>query len=521
MSSDKLQAIREAAESSLEVFIRLVAPHRILGSVHSELCDWWTRSEALDHQLLLLPRDHQKSAMIAYRVAWTITKNPTSTFLYISSTSGLAEKQLYFIKNIFDTKIYRRYWPDMTHPDEGKREKWTNDEIMVDHPMRKAEGIRDATIKTAGLTTGITGLHFSHAVLDDVVVKENAYTSEGRKKVEGQYSLLSSIESTGTDEHSSGAQEWVVGTRYHPRDLYNTLITMEEEVISSDGTIIDTKSVYEVFEREVEDRGDGTGEFLWSRQQNKNGRWYGFNAEILAKKRAKYIDKTQYFAQYYNNPNIGTGSGIDRNRFQYYDRSLLDNRNGTWHIKDTPLRLYGAIDFAFSLRKKADYTAIVVIGIAPTNDVYVLEIDRFRVETVAGYYEHLLALLNKWEFRKLRAEISVGQKVIVKELKESYLKPNGIPLSIDEYNPSRDEGTKAERIEAVLDHRYENMQMWHYKGGNCQILEEELIQEKPPHDDIKDALAQACEIAKAPRDTRQYSDVRNNVITLGKFGGAA
>ncbi len=519
---NKLDSIREAAEADLETFINLVAPHRILGEVHSELCHWWTRSEAGNHQLSLLPRDHQKSALIAYRVAWTITKDPTATFLYISSTSGLAEKQLYFIKNILDSKIYRRYWPMMIHKDEGKREKWTNDEIIIDHPERKREGIRDATVKTAGLTTGITGLHFSHAVLDDVVVKENAYTAEGRKKVEGQYSLLSSIESTGTDEHSSGSQEWVVGTKYHPKDLYNTLIEMEEEIVSSAGDIVDTKSVYEVFQREVEDRGDGTGEFLWPRHQNKSGRWYGFNAEILAKKRAKYIDKTQYFAQYYNNPNVGLGDAISRSRFQYYERSLLKQDNGTWYIKGTKLRLYAAIDFAFSLRRAADYTAIVVIGITHTNDIYLLEIDRFKVETVSGYYEHLLDLLKKWEFRKLRAEISVGQKVIVKELKESYLKPNGIPLSIDEHNPGRGDGTKEERMEAILNHRYENMSIWHYKGGNCQLLEEELIMARPPHDDIKDALASACEIAKAPiQFTSQNIIPMNNTIRSSRFGGAS
>lgn len=516
--------VREAAEADLETFINLVAPHRILGAVHSDLCHWWTRPDAGNHQLLLLPRDHQKSALIAYRVAWTITKDPTSTFLYISSTSGLAEKQLYFIKNILDSKIYRRYWPEMTHRDEGKREKWTNDEIMVDHPARKEEGIRDATIKTAGLTTGITGLHFSHAVLDDVVVKENAYTADGRKKVEGQYSLLSSIESTGTDEDSSGAQEWVVGTRYHPKDLYNTLIEMEEEVIDEEGNITGSEPVYEVFERQVEDRGDGTGEFLWPRHQNKNGRWYGFNSSILAKKRAKYIDKTQYYAQYYNNPNSGDEGTIARDRFQYYDKALLTNNQGKWSYAGEPLRLYAAIDFAFSLKKAADYTTIVVIGIDAYSNVYVLDIDRFKVGTVSGYYDHLLDLLTKWEFRKLRAEISVGQATIVRELKESYIKPNGIPLSIDEFNPGRDEGTKHERIEAVLHHRYENLQMWHYRGGNCQILEEELEMARPPHDDIKDALASACSIAKPPVrriPLNSGAQIVSNVVSLSKFGGAA
>ena len=77
MVQDSLkQQIREKAENSLEAFIRLVHPHRVLGDVHKDLIGWWERNDASSHQLVLLPRDHQKSALLAYRVAWTITKNP-------------------------------------------------------------------------------------------------------------------------------------------------------------------------------------------------------------------------------------------------------------------------------------------------------------------------------------------------------------------------------------------------------------------------------------------------------------
>jgi hypothetical protein len=49
----------------------------------------------------------------------------------------------------------------MVNEDEGKREKWTESEISVDHPKRKEEFIRDPTVLAAGLTTTvITGLHF-------------------------------------------------------------------------------------------------------------------------------------------------------------------------------------------------------------------------------------------------------------------------------------------------------------------------------------------------------------------------
>lgn len=157
---------RKLAESSLEEFIKLVHPKRCLGNIHREIIRWWTSHDASSHQLLLLPRDHMKSALIAYRVAWEITKDPTLRVLYISSTSNLATKQLKFIKDIITDDRYRMYWPEMVAKEEAKREKWTEKEISVDDPRRRAESIRDPTIFTAGLTTNIVGLHCDIAVLD-------------------------------------------------------------------------------------------------------------------------------------------------------------------------------------------------------------------------------------------------------------------------------------------------------------------------------------------------------------------
>jgi hypothetical protein len=157
---DKFKQVRELAESDLVTFIKLVHPQRVLAPIHEEVIRWWTRQDAKSHQLLLLPRDHGKSALIAYRVAWEITRDPTLRVLYISSTSNLATKQLKFIKDIFTSDIYKRYWPLMINDEETKREKWTESEISVDHPLRKKEAIRDPTIFTAGLTTGIVGLHW-------------------------------------------------------------------------------------------------------------------------------------------------------------------------------------------------------------------------------------------------------------------------------------------------------------------------------------------------------------------------
>lgn len=508
--------IRQAAEEDLEKFIRLVHPKRVLGAVHQELVMWWNREGAKSHQLVLLPRDHQKSAMLAYRVAWEITRNPAVRILYISSTSNLAVKQLKFIKDILTSAQYRRYWPEMVHADESQREKWTETEISVDHPKRREELIRDPTIFTAGLTTTITGMHCDIAVLDDVVVRENAYTEEGRTKVTEQYSLLSSIE--GTE-----GREWVVGTRYHPGDLYKTLQEMEVEVFDEDGAYDETNSykLYEVYERQVEDVGDGTGQFIWPKQQRSDGVWFGFDQKTLARKRAQYIDKTQFRAQYYNDPNDVTNSLIPRESFQYYEKSYLSRSDGKWFYKDRRLNVFASVDFAFSLNSRSDYTAIVVVGVDQFNNYYVLDIDRFKTDKISEYFQHILALHQKWDFRTLGAEVTVAQDIIVKDLKENYIRVHGLALSVKDFRPSRAEGSKEERMRAVLQPRYDNRQMLHYRGGNCQILEDELVLDHPPHDDVKDALAACITICVPPsgaaRDRSKVIDFHSHLHS--RFGG--
>jgi hypothetical protein len=510
----KLQEIREAAEADLVTFIKLIAPYQVLGAIHEEICSWWTRQDAKSHQLLLLPRDHSKSRLIAYRAAWELTKDPTKTILYISATTTLAEKQLGLIKQFITSDIYRRYWPEHINVEEGKRELWNVREIALDHPARKENGVRDPTVFTAGLGTTITGMHFDIVILDDLVVRENAYTEEGRGRVRDTYSLLASIE-------SAEAKEWAVGTRYHPKDLYENMMQMEYEKYDEDGEILGVEQVYEVFERPVENRGDGSGEFLWPRQRRYDGKWFGFDQNILAQKRSKYMDATQFYAQYYNRPEDRENPAVNPSTFQYYDRALLDRRNGRWAYNGNTLNVFAAIDFAFSRGKKADWTALVVIGVDATNNVYVLDIITLKTDRISDYYKAIMDSYVKWEYSKLRAEITIAQQAIVRELKEGYIKPNGLSIRIEEYRPTRNEGTKEERIASTLEPRYDNLSMWHYKGGNCQLLEEELVLKHPPHDDIKDCLASAIAISCPPiRFARQNRDKK--VLPFhSRFGGVA
>lgn len=514
---EEAKNLREQAINDLPTFARLVNPGYVYGEIHMEIFKWlqsytlYGVGSGSANMLLMLPRAHLKSHIVATAAAWIITRHPEVTILYVSATSTLAETQLYAIKNILASTTYQRYFPEYIHPQDGKRERWSSVAISIDHPKRKTEGVRDATIATAGLTTNTTGWHADLIIADDLVVPENAYTEDGRESVLKKSSQFTSI-------RNAGGFTLACGTRYHPNDIYATWKEQEFDVFNEEGEIIDRKPVWDIKEHAVE----VDGVFLWPRTiRPSDGKAFGFSNQVLARIRAEYADKTQYYAQYYNNPNDPGSNRISRDKFQYYDRKFLKQRNGYWFFKEDRLNVYASIDFAFSLSRSADNSAIVVIGMNSEGHTYVLDIDVFKTDRISEYFKRIAYLHSKWQFSKLRAEVTVAQTVIVRDLKDK-MKEEGMSLSVEEYRPSRKEGSKEERIASTLEHRYDNLTMWHYKGGYNEVLEEELVLARPPHDDIKDALASAVSIAVKPKGIRLGGEQRTSSVQFNsRFGGVS
>lgn len=506
-----VQEIREAAEHDLAVFIRLVSPHLALSQCHLTLIDWWTSSVRSDNIMVLYPRAHLKSQLMAHKAVWELVRDPTATILYVSATSDLAEQQLYLMKNILTSAIFRKYWPRMVNPEDAKRERWNSNEIIVDHPARAGGKVRDPSIKAAGLTTNITGFHASHVMLDDIVVPKNAYTEDGRQTVSSQISQISSI-------RLPGSKMDCVGTRYHAKDQYAVFMEQHYTEYDKSGNPVEEKPLWDVKVEVVEK----DGVFLWPRERQPDGRWYGFSATVMSKIMAGYAsDMTQYWAQYYQNPNMGGGGRLTKSKFQYFDRDKLKRVDGHLHIHGKRLNVFAAMDFAYSLNRKADFTALVVIGMTYDNQYYVLDIIRFKSDRISSYFEAIVNAFRKWEFRTIRCEVTAAQQAIVTDLKYNYITSNNLPIRIDEYRPSRSHGSKMERIMAVLEPKYDNAQIFHFTGGFIHELEDELLSPKPKHDDIMDALTAAVDVATPPPRPRMSEAGKQNIIYNSRFGGVS
>lgn len=515
---DEAKEIRQAAMDNLFFFARLMNPGYMYGSIHKEIFDWMqeyalygSNDTQTSNKLVMLPRAHLKSHMTAVWCAWMITRHPEITILYVSATAELAIVQLYDIKNMLESKQYNKYFPEYLNPEPGKRDKWSATKIIVDHPIRKKEGIRDATIATAGLTTNTTGWHADVIVADDLVVPENAYTEDGRESVAKKASQFTSI-------RNAGGFTLAAGTRYHPADIYSTWKEQYYEDYDNEGDYIGKSPVWEIKEYRVEEDNI----FLWPRRMRPDGKAFGFDIRQLARIKAEYIDRVQFFAQYYNDPNDPNSERIGRDKFQYYNVRLLKKEGKRWFYNGRRLNIFAAVDFAYSLAKKADYSSIVVIGVDSDHNVFILDIDRFKSDKTSEYFKHIIDLHSKWSFDKLNAEVTAAQSVIVNDIKD-YIKRQGLTISINEFRPTRHDGRKEERIAAALEHRYDDMKMWHFEGGWTDVLEEELVQSRPAHDDIKDALASAVSIAVFPVASTR-SKIKDFLTSNGsyyhpRFGG--
>ena len=499
--------IQELVLNDFNSFVKVVAPYLQLGSCHRDVGNFLTQKDE-KNRLVLFPRGHLKSKLLALCASWHVIKNPAITIIYASATATLAELQLSDIQRILLSPIISKLFPElMGTVREGVRDKWSATAINVEHPIRKEMGIRDNTVVAAGAGKNIVGLHCDILMLDDITAPNtdvDPWTKGGRDKCDSWVSLATSV-------LNPGGKVLAAGTRYHPKDVYATLKEMSVPIFDEDMNVIDSTPVYDIIERAVET----DGEYLWPRRLAKNGNYYGFDDKVLATIKAQYKDEIQFYAQYYNDPTDPENRKIDPANFQYYNRSDLKYVLDTWRIGGKTLDVYAAMDIAATISDKSDYTALVIVGEDEDGYRYVLDIARLKTDKISVMSETLLQKYSKWRFKKFRIETNAQQGLVANQMQDNMRKHGAI--FVWDKQPSR--GNKHFRIMSILEPLYSTRSIFHYHGGNTEILEDELIATKPPHDDISDALAACMELIPIRLRKKNKNQNYSNLIYHPRFGG--
>lgn len=523
--SPKRAAERNEYENSIVSFARYIRPTMLWGSLHEECFNWLVDDAPQDNKLLLLPRGHLKSQMIAVVAAWNITRDPTSTAVYLTSADDLATLQVDLIKWILESDRYKKLWPEMILPDLKKRSKWSSGQFNVDHPLRQEAGIRDYTMTVKTYRGSSTGLHCDFLYPDDIVDPKNSKTATTRKEVERQFSFFASIK-------NPGAKTIAAGTRYHYQDIYGQWMDALQPEFNEDTEVIGEIPVWDVMDREVEDRGNGFGNFLWpAKTDPKTKKLYGFNPQILLAKKAEYEannERANYYSQYYQKVTDPESERMERDQFQYFTKKALYREDhGVWYYDGYLLRLGAGMDVAFTNTRESgrqpDYTAIAVIGVNELGQTFILDLVQFRTDDFDTYYKAVDDLYRKWGFGRITVESTAGGKFVAKEIKQRVIRQGSVYTVVGK--PAPTDRSKIERYAAILEPKYTNMAVFHYEGGYIPDLEDQVVEANPKYDDLRDAVVIAVENTQAPLPARSHNkrsigEVQTQVAS-SRFGGRA
>jgi len=519
--------VAELLNNDCWAYARYMLPDFMFGDIHKEILTEMgkeDRGNNTPNLLTLIPRDHLKSVMLATYATWRIARNPAYTILYITADEDLGKLQMQFMQNIFDSDLFKGVYPDHFYREAGRRDKWTGMAINVDHPLRKERNIRDETIACKTIKSGKVGRHPDEIMYDDLVVPENAYTNVGRREVRSGAAQAVSLAKTNS-------LMTAVGTTYHPADQYSIWGEAEYEKFTEDGESLGLKPLWKTIIHKVESRDDGTGEYLWPRTFSpKLKDWFGWGRASLAKKKAEYVNNGEaaaFYAQYYMEPNDPTSYRITSDQFQYYNpgKVLYDKSSNTWSYNGKQLSIICCLDVAVTdaaskNARKADYTALAVVGVDHDGYYYILDLQQFQTDKRQVYYDEIIALYRKWKFRRVYIELENAGKLLSENLKDM-VRQDGYNIRI-EGKPAPRGISKHERHASITIPKYEQGSVYHRQGGWTTELEEQIMKERPSHDDLLDVITMALDELIIPANRRNRWSEPEQVIQLAahhKFGG--
>lgn len=170
--------------------------------------------------LLLAPRDHGKTeACVTACVRW-ICQDRNIRILWISESSGQAEKRMRRVKALLESERIKADW--CTAPSAGygpfredeTRDRWMATQVYVARDIQSV----DPTLEAVGSGGSVTGGHFDVIMCDDLEDDRTTYSAAQRGRTREWF------RGTVRPMLVRGGVMIVVGTRKHNDDLYGHMI---------------------------------------------------------------------------------------------------------------------------------------------------------------------------------------------------------------------------------------------------------------------------------------------------------
>jgi predicted phage terminase large subunit-like protein len=291
--------------------------------------------KAPDGYLDLWAREHYKSTVITFAgVIQEIIRDPEITIGIFSHNRPVAKTFLIQIKTELEqNERLKKAFPDIFWKNVKEARTWSEDKGIV---VKRKSNPKEATVEANGLVEGMpVGRHYKLMVYDDVVTQESVTTPEQIEKTTQAWEL------SGFLGQVEGGRRWHIGTRYHFNDTYKVILDRDAA----------TPRVYPA-------TADGS----------PSGSPVLISPEALEKTRREkgpYV----FACQYLLNPVADDAQGFRREWIRFYEDAV------EWK----GMNRYITVDPANEKKKNSDFSVFWVLGLAPDNNIYILDCVRDRV----------------------------------------------------------------------------------------------------------------------------------------------
>jgi predicted phage terminase large subunit-like protein len=291
-----------------------------------------------DGHLDLWARDHYKSTIITFaKTIQDILCDPEVTVGIFSHTRPIAKAFLEQIKREYETNDYlKKLFPDVLYEKpQVEAPKWALDSGII---VKRKTNPKEATVEAWGLVDGQpTSRHFTHQIYDDVVTLESVNTPDQIKKTTAAWEMSLNL---GSGERT---KRRYIGTRYHINDTYKVMI----------------------------DRGSVKPRIKPATHNGKappEGKSVFLPDDLLMQKRRDQGPYT-FGTQQLQDPIADKAMSFKREWLKYYEK-LGDTSK--WNR-------YLIVDPASAKKRTSDYTVMIVLGLAPDQNYYLIHAIRDRL----------------------------------------------------------------------------------------------------------------------------------------------
>jgi hypothetical protein len=236
-----INRLKKRCESDLHVFSKAIMGRDYLTkALHLPICNFLQKTPPF-RKLLLLPRDHAKTSIVAHCLPPHIIIQSAESNIYFpgwngsemrillaGETEGMASRNLRVVQAVWESnQLFRTLWPHVcwTKP-KSEAKKWNNLEMIV---PRETEW-PDPTVRAIGVGGAITGARPTVLIKDDLVSIEAANSETVMQTAIDWHIASRALMEEYEKDTGMEALEFIIGTRWAVWDLY-------EYVIQNDPTV--------------------------------------------------------------------------------------------------------------------------------------------------------------------------------------------------------------------------------------------------------------------------------------------